>query len=112
MKLSIKWNVVELRVRSQLATISNVINDVIWTCVATDDENHEQTYSVQGETILGLPDSSAYTKFEDLDEPMLISWVHTALGLDKVRAIEFESKTKCLDKYHPLAQIVVPSWRK
>lgn len=111
MNIKISWNAIEMRVRPQLATIQSVVTDVTWTCTAVDVDLPEYNHVSRGETLMGLPDGTNFVSYDLLDEPTIISWVHSTIGADKVKAIETEAKVRCLDMRYPSTQIVTPSWK-
>ena len=72
-------------------TQSDVVYNVHWRLMGTDDENNDadgnpQRGEVYGSIGLDVSDLSSFTAFADLTESDVQAWVESTIGADQVQA--------------------------
>lgn len=89
MAINYKWDVSTVDTYPTHNSKSDVVYNVHWEIIATDDSNNDsegnpQTASVYGSQTLDVSDLSSFTAFADLTSSKVQGWVEAALGADKV----------------------------
>ena len=89
MAISYKWNCKKCDTYPSKGGKSNVVHNVHWRLVATDDTNKDvdgyfQTVEVYGEQSLDTSDLSSFKNWSSLTNSDVQGWVESALGSDKV----------------------------
>ena len=89
MAISYKWNCKKFDTYPSKGGKSNVVHNVHWRLVATDDTNKDvdgyfQTVEVYGEQSLDTSDLSSFKNWSSLTNSDVQGWVESALGSDKV----------------------------
>ena len=89
MEISYKWNCKKCDTYPSKGGKSNVVHNVHWRLVATDDTNKDvdgyfQTVEVYGEQSLDTSDLSSFKNWSSLTNSDVQGWVESALGSDKV----------------------------
>ena len=89
MAISYKWNCKKCDTYPSKGGKSNVVHNVHWRLVATDDTNKDvdgyfQTVEVYGEQALDTSDLSSFKNWSSLTNSDVQGWVESALGSDKV----------------------------
>lgn len=104
MSNQINWKINSLQCYKELNNNKNVVFLVRWECLAFEDDN---SVSVSGTQTLDANNSNSFIEYADLTEPVVLSWIKTALGIDSVNAIE-QSALDRLEK-QKTPTIVLPS---
>jgi hypothetical protein len=91
MAINYKWDVSTVDTYPTHNSKSDVVYNVHWEIIATDDSNNDsegnpQTASVYGSQTLDVSDLSSFTAFADLTSSKVQGWVEAALGSDSVAA--------------------------
>ena len=89
MAISYKWNCKKCDTYPSKGGKSNVVHNVHWRLVATDDTNKDvdgyfQTVEVYGEQSLDTSDLSSFKNWSSLTNSDVQGWVESALCSDKV----------------------------
>ena len=93
---------------------SNVVYNVHWRLIATDDSNNDsegnpQTAEVYGSQSLDTSDLSSFKNWSTLTSSDLQGWVETALGSDQVTAIKNKLDAVIAEKVTPTTEYKVLS---
>lgn len=83
------WNIYEttFTIYEEATTRSNIITSVNFIVSKTDTEDSSKSVYEYGTVNLSAPGDS-FTLYNDLTEETIIAWTKTALGNDKIIAIE------------------------
>ena len=89
MAISYEWDVKTVDTYPTKDSKSDVVHNVHWRLIATDDTNNDadgepQTATVYGSQGLDTSDLSSFTEFADLTASDVQGWVETALTADTV----------------------------
>ena len=89
MAISYEWNVSTVDTYPTKDSKSDVVHNVHWRLIATDDTNKDSegnnwTADVYGSQAVDTSDLSSFTAFADLTASDVQGWVEAALGADKV----------------------------
>ena len=89
MAISYEWDVKTVDTYPTKDSKSDVVHNVHWRLIATDDTNNDadrepQTATVYGSQALDTSDLSSFTEFADLTASDVQGWVETALTADTV----------------------------
>ena len=87
-------------------TQSDVVYNVHWRLMGTDDENNDadgnpQMGEVYGSIGLDVSDLSSFTAFADLTESGVQAWVESAIGADQVQAYKDNIAAQITEKITP-----------
>ncbi len=93
---------------------SNVVYNVHWRLIATDDSNNDsegnpQTAEVYGSQSLDTSDLSNFKNWSTLTNSDLQGWVEAALGSDKVTEIKTNLDAVIAEKVTPTTEFKVLS---
>jgi hypothetical protein len=85
---------------------SNVVHNVHWRLMATDDVNNDsegnpQTANIYGSQDLDTSDLSSFTNWSSLDAAKVQSWVEAALTADTVTAMKSSLDAQIAEKITP-----------
>jgi len=89
MAISYTWNVSTVDTYPTKDSKSDVVYNVHWRLLATDDANNDaddnpQTASVYGTQMLDVSDLSSFKAFADLKASDVQGWVEAAMGAEAV----------------------------
>ena len=89
MAISYEWDVKTVDTYPTKDSKSDVVHNVHWRLIATDDTNNDAdgeplTATVYGSQALDTSDLSSFTEFADLTASDVQGWVETALTADTV----------------------------
>ena len=89
MAISYEWDVKTVDTYPTKDSKSDVVHNVHWRLIATDDTNNDadgepQTATVYGSQGLDTSDLSSFTEFADLTASDVQGWVEAALTADTV----------------------------
>jgi len=106
MAISYSWNVSTVDTYSTHNNQNDVIHNVHWRLIATDDDNNDaegdpHTAEVYGEQSLDVSDLSNFTAFADLTASDVQGWVEAALGADKVTEMKAGLDAQIAEKVTP-----------
>ena len=106
MAISHEWNVSTVDTYPRHEEKEDVIYNVHWRLIATDDANNDsegnpQTAEVYGNQILDTSDLSIFTAFADLTASDVQGWVEAALGADKVTELKASLDAQIAEKITP-----------
>ena len=93
MAISYTWNVSTVDTYPTHEEKDDVVYNVHWRLIATDDANNDadgnpQTASVYGSQSLDVSDLSSFKAFADLKTSDVQGWVEAALGADEITAMK------------------------
>ena len=91
--MAVTWNVVSLNATKTVGSLSDVVTTVHWTAsdsetVGSGDSAVIHTGSSYGSVGLAEADSGSFTAYADITKDNAVVWAKSALGSDKVTAIE------------------------
>lgn len=97
------WTVVALESYPTYDIYEDVIFNVHWDCRGTYVVSGSGTYTSNsiGVQELTLQSGSVFVAYNDLNEQTVISWVHSAMGNDRVRSIKSNISGSIADKVTP-----------
>tara|TARA_Y100000592_G_scaffold99478_2_gene175685 strand:+ start:510 stop:857 length:348 start_codon:yes stop_codon:yes gene_type:complete len=106
MAINYKWDVSTVDTYPTHNSKSDVVYNVHWQILATDDSNNDskgnpQTASVYGSQPLDVSDLSSFTAFKDLTASDVQGWVEDALGADKVNEMKASLDAQIAEKVSP-----------
>ena len=106
MTISYKWNVNTVDTYPTHNNKSDVVYNVHWQILATDDANNDadgnpQIAMVNGTQTLDVSDLSSFTAFADLSASDVQGWVEAALGSDKVTELKASLDSQIAEKVAP-----------
>ncbi len=104
--MAVTWQIVNLNATKTVGSLSDVITTVHWVARDTDGEHTGSAYGVLG---LAAADSKSFIAYTDIKETDVITWVKTALGSDKVTAIETGIAAQITESKTPTTTSGVPS---
>ena len=98
MAITYTWNVVQMDAYPEKDGLTDVVFQIHWTLVGTDD-----TYqaSVYGSCIVRLNESEPYTPYTDLTQDQVIGWVKNSLGEEKVSLYKANVATQIKNQINP-----------
>lgn len=86
--MAVTWKVLNIEYETSHNGLSNVARNVFWYAYNTDsDGNYGSTHGNQQLNISGVS-SANFTSFDSLTESQVIGWAKTAMGSERVTAIE------------------------
>ena len=91
MAISYEWDVKTVDTYPTKDSKSDVVHNVHWRLIATDDTNNDAegnslTATVYGSQGLDTSDLSSFTEFADLTASDVQGWVEAAMGEDEVQS--------------------------
>ena len=106
MAISYTWNVNTVDTYPTHEEKDDVVYNVHWRLIATDDANNDadgnpQTASVYGSQSLDVSDLSSFTAFADLTASDVQGWVEAALGADEVTKMKASLDAQIAEKVTP-----------
>ena len=106
MAINYEWKVGECKVYPTKSGKSNVVHNVNWRLIATDDTNKDSdgnnwTATVYGSQGLDTSDLSSFTNWSSLDAAKVQGWVEAALGADKVTELKAGLDAQIAEKITP-----------
>lgn len=109
MSNQIKWKINSLQCYPELNNNKNVVFLVRWECFAFENNAN---VSVNGTQTLDTNNTDSFIEYAELTEPVVLSWLKTALGSDSVKAIEQSALDRLEKQKTPV--VVSPSlpWAK
>ena len=90
------WKIFDMK--RHLST--GLVTEVRYGCVVDHPKGIERELGILN--IDGNPKSPDFIMFEDLDKETVLGWVYSALGQDKVAAIEAKLQTKLSTRVYEL----------
>ena len=107
MAISYEWDVKTVDTYPTKDSKSDVVHNVHWRLIATDDTNNDAegnslTATVYGSQGLDTSDLSSFTEFADLTASDVQGWVEAAMGEEEIQA-----KKDSLDA--TIAELVTPT---
>ena len=91
---SATYKVRQLKQTPQIGDYNDVVNNVMWSVIGTDETN---TVVLEGSSPLTLNEGGTYTDFNSLTEDQVLTWVTDALGTEG-QALMRTNLQKELDK--------------
>ena len=112
--MAVTWQIVNLDATKTVGSLSDVITTVHWTAkdsetVGSGDSAVVHSGSASGTLGLAAADSKSFIAYTDIKETDVITWVKTALGSDKVTAIETGIAAQITESKTPTTIFGVPS---
>ena len=106
MAINYEWKVGECKVYPTKSGKSNVVHNVNWRLIATDDTNKDSdgnnwTAGVYGSQSLDTDSISSFTAFGSLDAAKVQGWVEAALTADKVTEMKASLDAQIAKKITP-----------
>jgi len=106
MAINYEWKVGECKVYPTKSGKSNVVHNVNWRLIATDDTNKDSdgnnwTATVYGSQGLDTSDLSSFTNWSSLDAAKVQGWVEAALTADKVTELKSGLDAQIAEKITP-----------
>ena len=109
MAISYTWNVSTVDTCPTKDSKSDVVHNVHWRLIATDDTNKETidgvevniTSEVYGSQSVDTSDLSSFTAFADLKASDVQGWVEAALGADEVTTMKASLDAQIAEKITP-----------
>ena len=106
MAISYKWNCKKCDTYPSKGGKSNVVHNVHWRLVATDDTNKDvdgyfQTVEVYGEQSLDTSDLSSFKNWSSLTNSDVQGWVESALGSNTVTDMKARLDAEIAEKVSP-----------
>jgi len=91
MAIQYSWNVNNVDVYPTLDSNADVIYNVHWRLIGTDDANNDAngnafTANIYGTQSLDTTDISSFKAFASVNATIVQGWVETAMGADDVQA--------------------------
>ena len=100
MAIGYTWNVSKVDTYPTKDSKSDVIYNVHWRLIATDDTNKDSTDSY-GSQVLDTSDLSSFKAFTDVTTSDVQGWVETAIGSDEVTAMKASLDAKITEMITP-----------
>ena len=106
MAISYEWDVKTVDTYPTKDSKSDVVHNVHWRLIATDDTNNDAegnslTATVYGSQGLDTSDLSSFIAFADLTASDVQGWVETALGADEVTEMKAGLDAQIAEKVTP-----------
>ena len=106
MAISYTWNVSTVDTYPTHEEKDDVVYNVHWRLIATDDANNDadgnpQSASVYGTQMLDVSDLSSFKAFADLKTSDVQGWVEAALGADEVTKMKASLDAQIAEKVTP-----------
>jgi len=106
MAINYDWNVSTVDTYPTKDSKSDVVYNVHWRLLATDDANNDadgnpQSASVYGSQPLDVSDLSSFKAFADLKASDVQGWVEAALGADEVTKMKASLDAQIAEKVTP-----------
>ena len=106
MAINYEWNVSTVDTYPTHEGKDDVVYNVHWRLIATDDANNDadgnpQAASVYGSQAVDTSDLSSFTAFADLKASDVQGWVEAALGADEVTAMKAGLDAQIAEKITP-----------
>jgi Sec7-like guanine-nucleotide exchange factor len=89
------WNIIKLICKTE-NSLSNIVYRVRWECKKQDSSG--TFVKEEGLCKLTQPDPNKFTQFENLTKTEVVSWVHSALGVDRITEVESRLETQLTEK--------------
>ena len=83
MAITYTYNIQELKLTPIVGDLENVITEVIYSYVGTDENGITSTYP--GRTTLPTPTSSSFTAVTNLTPELIVSWLEINANLDEMK---------------------------
>lgn len=83
MAITYTYNIQELKLTPIVGDLENVITEVIYSYVGTDENGITSTYP--GRTTLPTPTSSSFTAVTNLTPALIVSWLEINANLDEMK---------------------------
>jgi len=103
--MAVTWKVASLDATKTVGSLSDVVTTVHWTASDADGDHTGSAYGAIG---LAAADSKSFIAYKDIKETDVITWVKTALGSDKVTAIETAIAAQITESKTPTTTAGVP----
>ena len=111
--MAVTWDVISLDSTKTVGSLSDVVNTVHWTAsdsetVGSGDSAVLHEGSAYGAVSLADADSKSFTAYADITKDNAITWAKTALGSEKVTAIETRIAEEIAESKTPTKSSGVP----
>jgi hypothetical protein len=93
------WKIESLFCHPQVDGETDVVFSVAWRVNGTDGTYNATVYGVQ--PLAARDEKTAFTKYADLSEAQVISWVQDAMGDEQVAAIEANIEQQIENQVNP-----------
>lgn len=97
------WNVVQMDAYPEKDNEADVVFNVHWELIGSEDTYTGRAYGAIG---VEIDAKEPFTPYADLTEAQVIGWVKNALGAEQVAAYEERVEKQIADQQNP--QVVVP----
>lgn len=104
MSTTISWNIVQLDCYPQYESQSDVVFNVHWEVVSSEDKYYGRCYGSIG---VELDPESPFTPYDQLTKDQVIGWVKNTMGEEKVASLEATVSQQIADQKSP--PIVAPN---
>jgi hypothetical protein len=94
---SVQWKVEKMFVKPIVGDQQNIVHQVHWQCVASENDVSRHTY---GSVDLELS-SGGFTEYGDLTEDQVIGWVKDTLGSELVARNEEQALQQLISSLNP-----------
>ena len=106
MAINYTWDVSRVDTYPTKSSKSDVVYNVHWRIIGTDDSNNDsdgnaQRSSLFGTQIIDTSDLSSFTAFGSLNSSTVQGWVETALGSSKVTELKSIISADITEKVTP-----------
>lgn len=99
MSITNTWNVVRLDAYPEYEGQDDVVVTAHWTLTGDDGVGH--TGRVYGTQAVSLVITDGFTPFADLTEAEVLGWVHEAMGVTRVAALQANVAQQIADQINP-----------
>lgn len=82
---TITWKVDSIDVKPEDGELTDVVYTVCWRVYAEELDTSVSNYGV---TTIPAPEEESFIPFEELDEEIVVEWVHSVMGEETVESIE------------------------
>jgi len=103
--MTVTWKVVCLDSTKTVGSLTDVVDTIHWTATKVDGDYAGSQY---GAVQISDPDSSSFTAYKDITEENAVTWAKTAMGSEKVTAIENNLANQISKQKTPLTSTGVP----
>jgi hypothetical protein len=98
MAITYTWDVVQMNAYPEKDGLTDVVFQIHWTLVGTDNTYKASAYSSCG---VRLKNDAPYTPYNELTLEQVVGWVKDALGETKVAELEANIATQIQNQINP-----------
>lgn len=98
MAVTYDWSISSLECHAKLNKKENVVFNVHWRLSATEDQLRADTYGVE---TLNTDNLKNFTAYSDLTKEIVVGWVESALGEEKITEMKLSLSRSIEDQRNP-----------